>query len=125
MAENEEIEKNKGCACNPGPKPYEPPRRMPPPPKDGEVPPDDKPHPRPPWVDNGHHSYQQATVRPNYHWRPGPPNNCCDVDFFMRDREIQNVTQLISYIKGQLGSPVICVELADTQLYDMIGRAHV
>ena len=120
MAENEEIEKNKGCACNPGPKPYEPPRRMPPPPKDGEVPPDDKPHQRPPWVDNGHHSYQQATVRPNYHWRPGPPNNCCDVDFFMRDREIQNVTQLISYIKGQLGSPVICVELADTQLYDII-----
>ena len=47
-----------------------------------------KPHPRPPWVDNGHHSQAQAMTPPPHHWRPGPQNNWCDVDFFMRDRDI-------------------------------------
>lgn len=96
---------NKGCSC---------------PSKDDIASTSEIQHKRPSWVDNGHHSRQQATVAPRHHWSPGAQNNCRDVDFFMRDREIQNVTQLISYIKGQLGSPVICVELSDTQLYDII-----
>ena len=39
---------------------------------------------------------------------------------FMADHEIQNIPQLIAYIKGQLGSPVICVEISDSQLVDII-----
>lgn len=81
---------------------------------------ENKPHPRPPWVNNGHHSPAQAMTPPPHHWRPGPPNYCCDGDRFMADHEIQNVPQLIAYIKGQLGSPVICVEVSDAQLLDII-----
>ena len=45
---------------------------------------------------------------------------CCAVDHFMEDREIQNIPQLIAYIKGQLGSPIICCEIADSQILDVI-----
>ena len=38
----------------------------------------------------------------------------------MKAHQIQNVEQLKAYIKGQLGSPVICVELSDEQLEDII-----
>lgn len=39
---------------------------------------------------------------------------------FMGSLEIQNIAQLRSYIKGQLGSPVICCEISDSQMNDVI-----
>ena len=47
-------------------------------------------------------------------------NYCCAQDMFMADHEIQNIPQLIAYIKGQLGSPVTCVEISDSQIIDII-----
>ena len=51
---------------------------------------------------------------------PKPGNYCAAADGFMKAHQIQNVEQLKAYIKGQLGSPVICVELSDEQLEDII-----
>ena len=49
---------------------------------------------------------------PPHHLKHIPRDNyCCAQDMFMADHEIQNIPQLIAYIKGQLGSPVICVEI--------------
>ena len=83
-----------------------------------------QPH-RPPWV--GPEPGPEPGPKP-----PVPPltphqlkhiprdNYCCAQDMFMADHEIQNIPQLIAYIKGQLGSPVICVEISDSQLIDII-----
>lgn len=58
---------------------------------------------------------------PPHHLKHIPRDNyCCAQDMFMADHEIQNIPQLIAYIKGQLGSPVICVEISDAQLIDII-----
>lgn len=51
---------------------------------------------------------------------PHPGNYCAAADGFMKAHQIQNVAQLREYIKRQLGSPVICVELSDDQLDDII-----
>jgi hypothetical protein len=51
------------------------------PPKDGPKPPPVPPH------------FVKHAPRENY---------CCAEDHFMADREIQNIPQLIAYIKGQL-----------------------
>ena len=69
------------------------------PPKDGPIPPKVPPH------------IVKHFPKDNY---------CGDVDHFMANHEIQNIPQLIAYIKGQLGSPTICVELADSQILDII-----
>lgn len=50
-----------------------------------------------------------------------PQDNYCGIqDRFMMEHQIQNLIQLKTYIKGQLGSPVICVEISDMQLEDII-----
>lgn len=51
---------------------------------------------------------------------PGNGNYCAAQDGFMASHHIQNVEMLKAYIKGQLGSPVICVEISDEQLEDII-----
>ncbi len=51
---------------------------------------------------------------------PQPGNYCAAQDGFMAAHRIQNVAELRAYIKRQLGSPVICVEISDEQLDDII-----
>lgn len=75
---------------------------------------------RPTWVQK-----QDPTVDNMAHHRPvphpQPQVNCYNLqDRFMAEHQIQNLTQLIAYIKGQLGSPVICVEISQDQIIDII-----
>ena len=50
-----------------------------------------------------------------------PQDDYCRLqDRFMMEHQIQNLVQLKAYIKGQLGAPVICVEISDGQLEDII-----
>ena len=44
---------------------------------------------------------------------PKPGNYCAARDGFLRATSIQNVTQLIDYVKRKLGAPRICVEIDD------------
>lgn len=55
-------------------------------------------------------------VPPPHHHHHSPPPPPKHGDPFMESMEIQNVAQLRSYIKGQLGAPVICIEITDQQL---------
>lgn len=48
------------------------------------------------------------------------PSYCDDVDTFMELTSIQNVAQLRSWIKSSLGSPVICIEITDEQINNVI-----
>ena len=49
---------------------------------------------------------------------PKPGNYCATRDGFRRMTNIQNIPQLIDYVKRMLGSPRICVEIDDdTILY--------
>lgn len=52
--------------------------------------------------------------------RPPHRDFCGDKSSFMMSQRIQNVAQLRNYIKLQLGSPTICVELSDDQLNAII-----
>lgn len=51
---------------------------------------------------------------------PQPGNYCAAEDGFMKNMKIQNPMQLRAYIKHQLGAPVICVEISDDQLNEII-----
>lgn len=51
---------------------------------------------------------------------PQPGNYCAAADGFMKNHQIQNVAELRAYIKRSLGSPVICIEISDEQLDDII-----
>ena len=70
-----------------------------------------------PSVDNmAHHS-----MGPGHRPAHIPQDNYCGAqDKFMMEHQIQNLAQLIAYIKGQLGSPVICIEISDAQMLDII-----
>lgn len=73
---------------------------------------------RPDWVKN--------PIKPDYMTKEHrdkhvPKKDYCDLqDNWMLNHTIQNITQLKAYIKGQLGSPIICCEITDSQLEDVI-----
>lgn len=69
-------------------------------------------HPRP--IPPGPH--------PGPHPVPPPmPNPCAMRDPFRNIGYIDNLAELKNYILRKLGAPIVCVELTDEQLYDVIG----
>lgn len=73
------------------------------------------------WKQNNTPGPGRSIMTPDHAIKHQPKDNYCSAqDQFMAEHQIQNVRQLITYIKGQLGSPVICVEITNDQLIDII-----
>lgn len=87
--------------------------RLPPPPPPGYFPPHNPPTDGPV---PGTGPFPGPAHRPPHPPHPPMPPKPCDHDEFMDATNIQNVSQLRSYIKQMLGSPVICVEISDQQM---------
>lgn len=63
----------------------------------------------------------RSIMTPDHAVKHQPKEDYCFAqDQFMAEHQIQNVRQLITYIKGQLGAPVICIEISNQQLLDII-----
>lgn len=87
-----------------------PPRPVPP----GPVPPGPMPGPIPP---------RPFPPGPPIPRPPEPPPPSPNSDPVLESTRIQNMAQMRNYIKLMLGSPVICIEISDEQLNNIIGDA--
>lgn len=83
---------------------------------------EEKQNKRPVWVEHNvenmaHHNH----MTPEHFAKHIPKEDYCFAqDRFMAEHQIQNVAQFVAYVKGQLGSPMICVELADSTILDIM-----